>query len=58
MAGMQTALYGVMANKISAVSREKVKGTLLVKMSQGGNSMTDHAKFESKWLRSDCGNVK
>jgi len=29
-----------------------------VKMSQGGNSMTNHAKYESKWLRSDCGSVK
>lgn len=45
------------SGKITAVSREKVKGTLLVKMSQGGNTMTNHAKYESKWLGSNCGSV-
>ncbi len=46
------------SGKLSAVSREKVRGTLLVKMSLGGGSMTNHAKYESKWLGSNCGSVK
>ena len=46
------------SGKITAVSREKVKGALLVKMGQGGYTMTNHAKYESKWLGSNCGSVK
>jgi len=46
------------SGKLTAVSREKVRGTLLVKMSLGGGSMTNHAKYESKWLASSCGSVK
>lgn len=46
------------SGKLTAVSREKVTGTLLVKMSQRGYTMTNHAKYESRWLSSSCGNVK
>ena len=46
------------SGKITALSRERVEGTMLVKMSNGGRSMTSHAKYASKWLGSDCGNVK
>jgi hypothetical protein len=46
------------SGKISALSREKVAGTLLIKMSQGGYTITNHAKYESKWLASSCGSVK
>jgi Protein of unknown function (DUF3617) len=46
------------SGKITAVSREQVRGTILVKMSDGGNSMTNHAKYSSKWLGSDCGSLK
>ena len=46
------------SGKITALSRERVEGTMLVKMSNGGRSMTNHAKYASKWLGSDCGNVK
>ncbi|MGE5130055.1 MAG: DUF3617 domain-containing protein [Sphingomonadaceae bacterium] len=46
------------SGKLTAVSRERVTGTLLVKMSQRGYTMSNHAKYESKWLSSSCGNVK
>ncbi|MFZ1910427.1 MAG: DUF3617 domain-containing protein [Burkholderiales bacterium] len=46
------------SGKITALSRERVEGTMLVKMSDGGHSMTSHAKYASKWLGSDCGDVK
>ena len=46
------------SGKITAVSREKVKGTLLVKMSLGGGSITNHASYESRWLGANCGKVK
>ena len=46
------------SGKITALSRERVEGTMLVKMSDGGRTMTSHAKYASKWLGSDCGNVK
>jgi hypothetical protein len=46
------------SGKITAVSREKVTGTLLIKMSERGYTMANHAKYESKWLSSSCGNVK
>jgi hypothetical protein len=46
------------SGKITALSRERVEGAMLVKMSNGGRTMTSHAKYASKWLGSDCGNVK
>jgi len=46
------------SGRITAVSREKVAGTLLVKMSQGGYMITNHAKYQSKWLASSCESLK
>jgi Protein of unknown function (DUF3617) len=46
------------SGKVTAVSREHVKGALLIRMSTGGMAMTNHATYDSKWLGSDCGGVQ
>ena len=46
------------SGKITALSREHVKGNLLIKLSFGGGMMTNHASYDSKWLGSDCGDIK
>ncbi|HUJ88125.1 MAG TPA: DUF3617 domain-containing protein [Burkholderiales bacterium] len=44
--------------KISVLSREQVKGTVLMKLSDGSHTMTNHATYSGKWLGSDCGGVR
>ena len=43
---------------IQVVSPESVKGTLATKMSMAGRSMTMNGTFTSKFISTDCGNVK
>jgi len=46
------------SGKVTALSREHVRGKLLIKGSMGGNSITNHATYDSKWIGSDCGDVQ
>jgi hypothetical protein len=43
---------------IQVVNPENVKGTLSTKMSMGGRSMTMNGTFTSKFVSTDCGNIK
>lgn len=43
---------------IQAQSRERVRGTINVNVSDASHAMRIHSTLSSRWLKSDCGSVK
>jgi hypothetical protein len=43
---------------VSAVSRERTRGTVRVMFSEGGKAMTVNGRLSSRWLSSNCGSVQ
>jgi hypothetical protein len=44
--------------RFEAVSREQVRGTVVMKVGNGGNTMTMKRVMSGRWLGPDCGNVR
>ncbi len=43
---------------VTAESRERVKGTSTVKISDGRHTLISHGSYSAKWLGPDCGKLK
>ena len=52
------AIQGSATMHIQAVDSENVKGTTQMNASGGNNKMTSQSSFTSKWVGSDCGDLK
>jgi len=54
----QSGMQGTITMHIQAADSENVKGTMQMNASGGNNKMTTQSSFRSKWVGSDCGDLK
>jgi uncharacterized protein DUF3617 len=54
----QGAMQGTATVHIEAVDSENIKGTMQMNANGGNNKMSMQSSFTSKWIGSDCGNLK
>ena len=54
----QGAMQGTATVHVEAVDSENVKGTMQMNANGGNNKMSMQSSFTSKWLGSDCGDLK